>query len=89
MACVKGLVSGRVQGVGFRYFVRRQAEAAGLRGYVRNLDDGRVEFVLQGDSDEVDSLLAMIRLGPKYASVSDLSYEYLSGAADYPAFEIR
>lgn len=89
MACVKGLVSGRVQGVGFRYFVRRQAEAAGLQGYVRNLDDGGVEFVLQGDSSEIDSVLAKIRVGPQYASVSDLRYESLSSEANYPAFEIR
>lgn len=89
MACVKGLVSGRVQGVGFRYFVRRLAEAAGLQGYVRNLDDGGVEFVLQGDTDEIDSLLAKIRVGPQYASVSDFSYENLSSEAGYQAFEIR
>jgi len=50
---VKGFVSGRVQGVGFRYFVLRQARSLGLRGYVRNLPDGRVEFLLQGAPDAV------------------------------------
>ena len=53
MASLRGLVSGRVQGVGFRYFVLRLARAADLRGYVRNLPDGRVEFLLQGTPESV------------------------------------
>ena len=69
---VKGFVSGRVQGVGFRYFVMRHAQAENLCGYVRNLNDGRVEFFLQGDADSVSRVLEQIRVGPDYAQVSEL-----------------
>ena len=54
---VKGFASGRVQGVGFRYFVMRHAQDENLCGYVRNLNDGRVEFFLQGDADSVSRVL--------------------------------
>ena len=53
MHSVRGYVRGRVQGVGFRYFVRRAAEMHGLCGYAVNLADGRVEFLLQGDAEAV------------------------------------
>ena len=69
---VKGFASGRVQGVGFRYFVLRHAQAEKLCGYVRNLNDGRVEFFLQGDSSSVDRVLGRIRVGPDYAQVGEL-----------------
>ena len=70
---VKGFVSGRVQGVGFRYFVLRQARSLGLRGYVRNLPDGRVEFLLQGAPDAVARMIEQIRSGPAHARVGELS----------------
>ena len=54
------LVSGRVQGVGYRWFVRGLAEAAGLSGRARNLPDGRVEVVLEGDEDDVADVLAAL-----------------------------
>lgn len=75
MLSVKGFVAGRVQGVGFRYFVLRQAESAGLSGYVRNLQDGRVEFLLQGDAAAVEIVLAQIRIGPSYSRVSEVALE--------------
>ncbi len=66
---VKGLVSGRVQGVGFRYYVLRHAQAEKLGGYVRNLADGRVEFLLQGESAALERVLEHIRRGPAHARV--------------------
>ena len=54
------LVSGHVQGVGYRWFVRGLAEAAGLAGRARNLGDGRVEVVLEGDDDAVAGVLAAL-----------------------------
>ncbi len=51
------LFSGRVQGVGFRYTARRAAAGRAVSGYVRNLDDGRVELVLEGDDGEMDRVL--------------------------------
>ncbi len=78
---VKGFVSGRVQGVGFRYFVMRHAQAEKLYGYVRNLNDGRVEFFLQGDVDSVARVLGQIRVGPNYSQVSELQ---LSETDEFP-----
>jgi len=86
---VRGLVAGRVQGVGFRYFVRRRAEIAGLGGFVRNLPDGRVEFLLQGAPDAVDAVIEQIRVGPPHARVSELLTEADEQAAVETDFTIR
>jgi acylphosphatase len=75
MYAVKGFVSGRVQGVGFRYFVWRQADTQQLSGYAKNLADGRVEFLLQGDKMAVQLVLEQIRRGPSYAKVTDVEVE--------------
>ena len=72
---VTGFVSGRVQGVGFRYFVMRLAQAENLAGYVRNLDDGRVQFLLQGEAVAVAKVIERIRIGPTHARVTDLVFE--------------
>jgi len=84
MHSVHGYVSGRVQGVGFRYFVRGEALRHGLRGYVINLADGRVEFLLQGETGAVDEVLESIRRGPRHARVDSVSVE---PARDLPARE--
>ncbi len=75
MYCIKGFVSGRVQGVGFRYFVRRHADTQQLSGYAKNLTDGRVEFLLQGNQAAVDLVLEQIHRGPSYSSVTDVEVE--------------
>jgi acylphosphatase len=61
---VVATVSGHVQGVGYRYFVRELAHAAGLSGSARNLMDGRVEVVLEGPEDEVDAVVGQLD-GPR------------------------
>lgn len=66
------LVSGQVQGVGFRYFVRQTAEALGVSGWVRNLRDGRVEAVLTGRPDAVQVVLDEIDRGPPGARVAEV-----------------
>ena len=86
---IKGLVSGRVQGVGFRYFVMRQAEVAGLSGYVCNLGDGRVEFLLQGSRDAVNGVIDQIHLGPRYSQVVEVSLENLPQLESVSDFRIR
>lgn len=86
---VRGLVSGRVQGVGFRYFVQRRAENAGLGGFVRNLPDGRVEFLLQGAADAVDTVIEQIRIGPPHSRVTDLQAGDDEQAAVESGFAIR
>ena len=67
------LVSGLVQGVGFRWFVARHARSLGLGGFARNLPDGRVEVVTAGGEDEaVDRLEQLLRAGPAHAQVERL-----------------
>lgn len=66
------LVSGRVQGVGFRYFVQQAADALGVAGWVRNLGDGRVEAVLLGEAEAVQHVLDQIGRGPRGARVDEV-----------------
>jgi acylphosphatase len=63
------LVSGMVQGVGFRWFVARHARSLGLSGYARNLPDGRVEVVVNGPEGALPDLEQLLRSGPAYARV--------------------
>jgi acylphosphatase len=63
------LIHGRVQGVGFRYFVERKAAELGLDGYARNLDDGRVEVYAAGSTEKLEELAGLLRIGPRWADV--------------------
>jgi len=63
------LVSGRVQGVGFRYFVQQKAVELALDGWTRNLDDGRVEVYAVGPVERLSDLAAALHLGPRMAAV--------------------
>jgi acylphosphatase len=63
------IVSGRVQGVGYRFFVERAAEELGLRGYARNLGNGDVEVYAIGNSRELSELAGRLRAGPRFADV--------------------
>lgn len=82
------IVSGRVQGVAFRYATRAEARRLGLGGFVRNRPDGRVEAAFEGSAAAVDAALAFVRRGPPLARVSgvEVREEPPAGAAD---FEIR
>lgn len=77
ITAVKGWVSGRVQGVGFRYFVRRNAMALGISGSAINLIDGRVEIVASGDAEAVASLQTAVARGPTLSSVDSVVWETL------------
>jgi acylphosphatase len=71
------LISGRVQGVAFRYYTRDEGNRLGLWGWVRNLDDGRVELLAEGEEPSVDALIAWCHEGPPAARVDgvDVSLE--------------
>jgi len=60
------IVSGIVQGVGFRYFIYRKAVELGLRGYVKNLFDGNVEIVVEGEKDKIQILIEHAKIGPRW-----------------------
>ena len=66
------IISGRVQGVSFRAYTRETAVALKLTGWVRNLHDGSVETVFEGEDKNVESMLAWCRRGPRHAVVSDV-----------------
>lgn len=66
------LVSGLVQGVGFRWFVARHARSLGLAGYARNLPDGRVEVVVSGPDDALPALERLLHAGPASAQVQEV-----------------
>ena len=69
MAAARFLVHGRVQGVGFRWFVLREAERLGVRGVARNLPDGAVEVIAEGTEQALTALERVVRLGPARARV--------------------
>ena len=78
------VVRGRVQGVGFRWFVREAARAAGLAGRVRNNADGSVEVIAQGSSAALARLRAAVRQGPPGARVDDIEESQLGSGEPLP-----
>ncbi len=83
------LVSGRVQGVGFRFFAERAARREGLHGWVRNLPDGRVEAAAEGEAEAVDRFEGQLRHGPSGARVENVEVEDTVPESRYPGFNIR
>lgn len=82
-------VHGSVQGVGFRYFVRREASTLGLRGYVRNVPDGEVEVVAEGDRPRLEHLLALLERGPSAAEVEHVEAQWSVGTGAFFSFQVR
>ncbi|MDH5807058.1 MAG: acylphosphatase [Candidatus Methanomethylicaceae archaeon] len=68
----KIIVKGKVQRVGFRYFTYKLAKKIGLVGYVKNLEDGNVEIVVEGKKEDIIKLISEVRIGPPNAFVKDL-----------------
>lgn len=68
-------ITGRVQGVGFRFATVRRAHELGVTGWVRNQEDGSVQALLQGDADQIDQMLAWLRYGPPRARVDEVHAE--------------
>lgn len=73
MRALRVVISGRVQGVGFRYWTEQAAQRYGLDGWVRNLHDGRVEAVFAGDPERVEAMLAACKKGPRFAQVTEVA----------------
>lgn len=86
---VRIIVGGLVQGVGFRYYVYNQAQALGLTGYTQNLPTGQVEVVASGDRGLLDDFVKAVRVGPRYASVSQLDVEEITLREPFTDFRIR
>ena len=83
------LISGIVQGVGYRWSCQRAAKGIGVSGWVRNLPDGRVEVVAQGTKEQVEQLIQWCYRGPEEARVSDIAVTDEETAGDFQDFRIR
>jgi len=81
-------ISGRVQGVCFRHFCREQAEQIGLKGFVRNNDDGSVEAVAEGSAEAVREFIAWCRRGPPLAVVKAYEEKYEPPTGEFASFTI-
>lgn len=88
-ARVQALISGYVQGVGYRWYARQQALVLGLSGWARNLRDGRVEVVAQGPREVLERYLDALRRGPEGADVADVQLSWFPAADDLGGFSIR
>lgn len=86
---LQALVRGRVQGVGFRYFVQREASALGLSGYVRNRWDGSVEVVAEGPHQPLERLLARLWVGPRSAYVQEIITTWGAASGEFRFFNVR
>jgi acylphosphatase len=83
-----GTVHGDVQGVGFRYFLMREAQRLGLRGWVRNSDDGTVEFVAEGSRTDLDRLRQAAERGPRMAHVDRVDAQWSAAAGGLESFDL-
>ncbi len=83
------IVSGRVQGVGFRYFTKNKAEERGISGWVRNLGDGRVEVVTYGPESDLEQFMLVLKEGPLGSMVSELHSQWLPQKEELTKFTIR
>ncbi len=83
------VVKGRVQGVGFRYFVRERAQALGATGWVRNLADGNVEVMAVALRPTLEELLIALREGPPGSQVSDIQTEWGDSTGEFNGFAVR
>ncbi len=82
------MVSGVVQGVGYRYFVYRNAKTLGLNGFARNLPDGRVQVVVEGDEKNINELHKILKKGPSFSRVDKVHFAYHELRSDFSSFDI-
>ena len=82
-------IQGRVQGVSFRYYTMQEARSLGLTGWVRNLWDGRVEVLLDGDEDAVEQMIKWCQQGPPPAVVENVEIAWEEPTAELNNFRVR
>jgi len=82
-------ISGRVQGVNFRYYTQRKAQQLRLTGWVRNLWDGRVEAVFEGPQEAVHKAVSWCHAGPSLAEVHSVDVSYAPASGEFASFRVR
>ena len=85
----KFFISGQVQGVGYRFFAQRAAARHQVLGYVKNLDDGRVEAFAQGPEKQVESFRQDLAAGPRYSRVDEIEEIVLETTREFSSFRIE
>lgn len=88
MERLHAVIRGSVQGVGFRYFIQRKARQLGLRGWVRNNDDGTVELVAEGARPELERLMMAAEEGPRMARVQRVEAQWSSATGGLDEFDL-
>jgi acylphosphatase len=83
------LVSGRVQGVGFRYYVHDRAVQFMVKGYVQNIHNNKVEIICQGQETDLDMFIMSVKKGPALSFISEFILEEISDFSLYDFFEIK
>ena len=83
------MISGLVQGVGFRYFVMREAKKLELHGFVKNLYTGEVLTVVEGNKAIVEEMINKLRVGPIHASVKSCKVDWLEPKYEFTDFEVK
>ena len=83
------LIDGRVQGVGFRYFVLEKANLLRVEGWVRNTLSGQVEVTAEGNQDSLSNFLDYLKRGPNMAYVTDIQLTWLPATGEFAGFEIK
>ncbi|HHE37898.1 MAG TPA: acylphosphatase [Candidatus Cloacimonetes bacterium] len=89
MRSVEIYVSGRVQGVGYRYFVVSKANMYKIKGYTKNMYDGRVKIIACGDKLNLDLFIQELRKGPTFARVKNLEISDLTASTHYDNFRVE
>ena len=84
-----GVIRGRVQGVGYRYFAKNKADELGLVGWVRNLPDGSVEIQATGAPSSLEQFMQRLKEGPIGSRVVDAEFQWIQSNGDPKGFEIR
>jgi len=82
------IISGFVQGVGYRQFVKKEASELSLKGWVKNIDRGRVEALFKGKKEQAEKMIKLCRKGPFLAEVKDVKVEREDKNIDFNNFEI-
>jgi len=88
LASLHLLIKGRVQGVGFRHYVHQCIGVLSIHGWVRNLDDGRVEILAEGSRKDLESFLIEVEKGPSLSQITNIIRTWEKGSGKYKGFQI-
>jgi acylphosphatase len=83
------IISGFVQGVGFRYYILKHAQELGLTGYTKNIVTGEVQTVVEGEVSQIEELFSIIKVGPRSSTVKNARIYWSDNIDEFTSFQIR